>query len=160
MAMSLSVLSLRPTSAQLTPEQKRAIISAPLTSAQKQEITSTLATSIKTAIAKHSQVPGIRQKVLTRVIQCSLIYGVLLEHVSEIEAKNALADASEVTRQVFLQLVEGMPMEDFERIVDAAGQLVVKMDWNDKKQKVLLLRNCKSFNETSEVDDAVSELTY
>jgi hypothetical protein len=137
-----------------------AAVAAQLTPQEKQRVIATLTSEINRAIQKYPSVPEIRDKVVRRVSECAFLFKTLEGASPEPEFKKSLADASDVSREVMVLLAAAMPLDRYKAIVNGAHDSIIQMSKRqDRKELSLLLRNCKSFNELHEIDQAVQELT-
>jgi hypothetical protein len=133
---------------------------AQLTPEEKQRVVATLTSEINRTIQKYQSVPEIRDKVVRRVSECAFLFKTLGGASPDPELKKSLADASDVSLEVMVLLAAAMPMDRYKAIVNGAHDFIIQMSKRqDRKELSLLLRNCKSFNELREIDQAVQELT-
>jgi hypothetical protein len=134
---------------------------AQLTPQEKQRVIATLTSEINRTIQKYQSVPEIHDKVVRRVCECAFLLKTLGNASPDPELKESLAEAADVSFEVMLLLAAAMNMERYKAIVREAHDFVVQMPKRqDRKEASLLLRNCKSFSEVPEIDQAVQELTF
>src|SRR5260370_21106695 len=135
--------------------------STQLTPQEKQWVVTTLTSEINTAIQKQQSVPYLRDKVVRRVSECAFLFKTLGNASPDPALKKSLAEASDVSLEVMVLLAAAMPMDRYKTIVNEAHDSIVQISKRqDRKELSLLLRNCKSFNEVKEIDQAVQELTF
>lgn len=134
---------------------------AQLTPQEKQRVVAALTNEINKAIQKYQSVPDIRDRVVRRMAECAFLLGTMGKSSPDPELKVTLADVSGVSLEVAVYLAKAMEMEHYKALVNAAGDSIALMSKRqDRKELSLLMRNCKSFNEVGEIDQAVQELTF
>jgi hypothetical protein len=105
----------------------------------------------------------LREKVVRRFSECSLMYGALLRLASNAEAKKNYYLAQESTLEVQAAIAQPLPLEREREIEDAAKKSVAKMldelKKHDQKELAPFLRNCKSLNDLKEIDNALRKLS-
>ena len=105
----------------------------------------------------------LREKVVRRFSECSLMYGAASRLASNPEAKKNLFQSQAATAEVESKVSEPLPLEKRREIEEAAVKSVEKMTdtlkKHGEKELVPFLKSCKSLNEVKEISNAVRELS-
>lgn len=105
----------------------------------------------------------LREKLVRRFSECSLMYGALLRLASNAEAKKNYYLAQESTLEVQSAIAQPLPLERQREIEDAAKKSVAKMldelKKHDQKELAPFLRDCKSLNDVKEINNALRKLS-
>ena len=119
--------------------------------------------AINRAIGESKAGAELREKVVRRFSECSLMYGALFRLASNAEAKKNYFQAQEATMEVQSIIAQPLQLERSREIEDAAKKSVAKLlddlKKNDQKELAPFLRSCKSLNELKEVNKALRELS-
>ena len=119
--------------------------------------------AINRAIEESKGGVELREKVVRRFTECSLMYGALLRLASNAEAKKSYFQSQESTMEVQSAIAQPVPSERYRQIEDAAKKSVAKMldelKRHDQKELAPFLRNCKSLNELKEINNALRKLS-
>jgi len=119
--------------------------------------------AINRAIEESKGGVELREKVVRRFSECSLMYGALFKLASNTEAKKNYFQAQGSTMEVQSVIAQPLRLERYKEIEDAAEKSVAKMldvlKRHGQKELVPFLRNCKSFNELKEINNALRELS-
>jgi len=122
-----------------------------------------VASAINRAIEENKRGVELREKVVRRFSECSLMYGALFKLASSSEAKKSYFQAQEATLEVQSIVAQPLPLERYKEIEDVAKGSVTKMldalKRHDEKELAPFLRNCKSLNELKEINNALRELS-
>ena len=119
--------------------------------------------TINSAIEKSKEAVELREKVVLRFSECSLMYGGLSTLTSNAEAKKNYVRAQVATMEVESTIAKPLQSEKRLEIEEAARRSVAMMLRAIKKQgdKEVgpLLKNCKALNDLKEVNNALRELS-
>jgi len=135
--------------AQLTDDDRWAVI----------DVTSALSRAIEESKGDVE----LREKVVRRLSECSLMYGALFKLATKTETRKSYFQAQLSTLEVESTIAQPLPLEKYNEIVDAAKKSVAKMSDDLKghreKELVPFLRSCKSLNDVKEIKNALRELS-
>jgi hypothetical protein len=135
--------------AQLTDDDRWAVI----------DVTSALSRAIEESKGDVE----LREKVVRRLSECSLMYGALFKLASKTEAKKSYFQAQLSTLEVESTIAQPLPSERYNQVIDAAKKSVAKMsdDLKQHREKELVpfLKSCKSLNDLKEIKNALRELS-
>jgi hypothetical protein len=119
--------------------------------------------AIDRAIEKSKGGVELREKVVRRFSECSLMYGALFKLASNTEAKKNYFHAQEATLEVQSTIAQPLQLERYKEIEEGAKKSVAKkldvMKRNGEKELAPFLRSCKTLNELKEVNNALRELS-
>jgi hypothetical protein len=119
--------------------------------------------AINRAIEESKAGVELREKVVRRFSECSLMYGALFRLASNAEARKNYFQAEAATMEVQSMIAQQLQFERYREIEDVAKKSVAKMldvlKRHGEKELVPFLRKCKSFNELKEINNAVRELS-
>ena len=119
--------------------------------------------AINSAIEKSKDGVELREKVVRRFSECSLMYGALFKLASNTEAKKNYFHAQEATLEVQSTIAQPLQLERYKEIEEGAKKSVARMldvmKRNGEKELAPFFRSCKSLNELKEVNNAVRELS-
>ena len=105
----------------------------------------------------------LRENVVRRFSECSLMYGALSNLATNAEAKKSYFQAEVSTMEVQSVIAEPLQLDRYKEIMDLAKTPVAKLlndlKKHDEKELAPFLKNCKSFNEVKEINNAVRELS-
>ena len=119
--------------------------------------------AINTAIDESKEGVELREKVVRRFSECSLMYGGLATMASNAEVKKNYVQAQMATMEIEstiakpLQSQKRLELEEAARISVATMLRALKA--KDDKQVRSLLRNCKAINDLKEMKNALRELS-
>ena len=140
---------------------------AQVTKQEKFDIVTKTTSEINRAIKNHRGGNELREKVVRRLAECSFLYSDMVRYGDKSQAapdkeiKAKVADASEISSEVMISLAAGFDLDRYKELLRSANDTLRKMnERQDKKQLFLVLRNCKSFFEADEIEDAVIELMF
>jgi hypothetical protein len=119
--------------------------------------------AIDGAIEKSKGGVELREKVVRRFSECSLMYGALFKLASNTEAKKNYFHAQEATMEVQSAIAQPLQSERSKEIEESAKKSVAKMldvvKRNGEKELTPFFRSCKSLNELKEINNALRELS-
>ncbi|MGO8914058.1 MAG: hypothetical protein ACLQDM_32725 [Bradyrhizobium sp.] len=119
--------------------------------------------AINRAIEESKGGVELREKVVRRFSECSLMYGALFRLATNTEAKKSYFRAQLSTMEVQSTIAQQLSLEKYKEIVDVAKNSVAKMlddlKRHDEKELAPFLRNCKSFNDLKGINNAIRELS-
>ena len=134
--------------------------SAELTKQEIQRIAPKLSAAINRVIEKHQGGIELREKAIRRLSECSTITGIMSKQKGDAETNARLWSFANLYLEVSVLLASEISLDRYKQIVDVAHDTVMKMpERNDKKELFLLLKNCKSFTDPEEIENALMELT-
>ena len=119
--------------------------------------------AINNAIEERKESPELREKVVRRFSECSLMYGGLSTFSSDAEAKKNYLQSQVATMEIEstiakpLQSQKRLELEEAARISVATMLRALKA--KDDKQVRSLLKNCKAINDLKEMKSALRELS-
>jgi hypothetical protein len=119
--------------------------------------------AINGAIEESKEGDELREKVVRRFSECSLMYGGLSTLASNAEAKKNYVQAQVATMEVEstvakpLQSQKRLELEEAARKSVAVMLRAIKAQGN--KEVAPLLRNCKALNDVKEIKNALRELS-
>jgi hypothetical protein len=104
----------------------------------------------------------LREKLVRRLSECSLMYGGLSTLTSNVEAKKSYVQAQEATMEVETALAKPLKSEKRLELEESARRSVALMlrtvkAQGDKEVKPLL-KNCKALNDLNEIQTGLREL--
>jgi hypothetical protein len=118
---------------------------------------------INTALGESKEGVELREKVVRRFAECSLMYGGLATLASNAEAKKNYVQAQLATMEIEsrisgpLQSEKRLGLEEAARTSVATVLRALKAQGG--KEVAPLLKSCKSFNDVNEVSNAMRELS-
>jgi len=119
--------------------------------------------ALRRAIEEDKGGAELREKVVRRLSECSLMYGAFFKLASNAAAKKSYFQAQLSTLEVEAVIAQPLSSERYNVIVDAAKKSVAKMSEvlkrHGEKELVPFLKNCKSLNEVKEINNALRELS-
>jgi len=119
--------------------------------------------AINRAIEQSKGGVELREKVVRRFSECSLMYGALFRLASHAEAKKNYLQSQLSTMEVQSTIGQPLQLEKYKEIEDVAKKSVAKMldvlKRRGEKELGPFLRNCKSLNELKEINNALRELS-
>jgi hypothetical protein len=120
-------------------------------------------TAINGAIEESKESVELREKVVRRFSECSLMYGGLSTLASTAEAKKDYVQAQVATMEVESTIAKPLQSEKRLEIEEAARKSVAlmlrAMKAQGNKEVGPLLRNCKALNDLKEIKNALRELS-
>jgi hypothetical protein len=120
--------------------------------------------SINSAIEESKEGVALREKVVRRFAECSLMYGGLSTLASHAEAKKNYVQAQLATMEVESTIAKPLQSEKRLEIEEAARKSVALMlraiNVQGDKEVGPLLRNCKALNDLKEIKNALRELSH
>jgi hypothetical protein len=118
--------------------------------------------AINSAIEESKEGVELREKVVRRFSECSLMYGGLSTLASNAEAKKNYVQAQAATMEVEWTIAKPLQQEKRLEIEGAARTSVAMMlrarSMQGDKEVGPLLRNCKALNDLKEIKNALREL--
>ncbi len=119
--------------------------------------------AINGAIAESSEGVELREKLVRRFSECSLMYGGLSTLASNADAKKNYVQAQIATMEVEATIARPLPPEKRLEIEGAARKSVAimlrAMKGQGDKEVGPLLRNCKALNDLKEIKNALRGLS-
>jgi hypothetical protein len=119
--------------------------------------------AINSAIEQSKEGVELREKVVRRFSECSLIYGGLSTLASSAEAKKNYVQAQTATMEVESTIAKPLQSEKRLEIEEAArasvAMMLRAMKVQGNKEVGPLLKNCKALNELNEIKNALRELS-
>ena len=119
--------------------------------------------AINSAIEESKEGVELREKVVRRFSECSLMYGGLSTLVSNAEAKKNYVQSQAATMEVESTIAKLLQSEKRLEIEEAARKSVAMMlgalNVQGDKEVGPLLRNCKALNDMKEIKNALRELS-
>jgi hypothetical protein len=121
-------------------------------------------TAIDSAIEESRESVQLREKVVRRFSECSLMYGGLSTLASNAEAKKNYVQAQVATMAIEATIAKPLQSEKRLELEGAARKSVATMlramkAQGDKEVRPLL-RNCKALNDLKEIKNALQELSF
>ena len=117
---------------------------------------------INNAIDENKEVADLREKVVRRISECSLMYGGLSTLTANVESRKSYVRAQEATMEVESTIAK--PLQQAKRLeLEVAAQKSVAlmlrgMKAQGEKEIGPLLKSCKALNDLNEIKTAVQEL--
>jgi hypothetical protein len=120
--------------------------------------------AINSAIEERKEGVELREKVVRRFSECSLMYGGLSTLSSNAEAKKNYVQSQTATMQIESTIAKPLQSEKRLELEEAARKSVAMMlralkDKKDDKEARSLLKNCKALNDFKEIKNALRELS-
>ena len=119
--------------------------------------------AINNAIEESREADALREKVVRRISECSLMYGGLSTLTSNPEAKKSYVQAQEGTMEVESTIAKPLQTQKRLELEEAARQSVALMlrgiKTKGEKEVGPLLKNCKALNNLNELKAALQELS-
>jgi hypothetical protein len=135
--------------------------SSQLTAQERQQAVATLTREINNSIQKQMNFPYLRDKVVRRVVECAFLFKTLEDASPDPEVKKSLAGASDLLQEVAVLVAAAIPTDRYKEIIDAGRYSIVQISKHQyRRERLFLLRSCKSFNDLNGIDWAVQELTF
>jgi hypothetical protein len=120
-------------------------------------------TTINGAIEESIEPVGLREKVVRRISECSLMYGGLSTLASSAEARKSYVKAQEATMEVESAIAKPLKPEKRLELEEAARRSVALLLRTVKaqgdKEVGPLLKSCKALNDLTEIKGALRELS-
>jgi hypothetical protein len=119
--------------------------------------------ALNNAINESKESDALREKVVRRISECSLMYGGLSTLTSNPESKKSYIQAQEGTMEVEATIAKPLQNQKRLELEEAARQSVATMLRGIKKEGEKevgpLLKNCKALNDFNEMKSALQELS-
>jgi hypothetical protein len=119
--------------------------------------------AINSAIEESKERVELREKVVRRFSECSLMYGGLSTVASNVEAKKNYVLAQTATMEVESTIAKPLQSEKRLELEEAARKSVAMMlrvlNVQGDKEVGPLLRNCKALNDLKEIKNALRQLS-
>jgi hypothetical protein len=120
--------------------------------------------TINRAIDESNAGTELREKLVRRFSQCSLMYGGLSTLATNADAKKGYVQAQLATMEIESTVAKPLPTEKRVEIEEAALKSVGVMlralkAQNDNKEVGSFLKSCKSLNDMREINNAVQEIS-
>jgi hypothetical protein len=120
---------------------------------------------INTAIEESKEGDELREKVVRRFSECSLMYGGLSTLASNVEAKKNYVQAQLATMEVEATIAKQLQSEkkrlELEEAARASVAMVLRsIKAQGNKEVGPLLKNCKALNDLKEIKNALRELSF
>jgi hypothetical protein len=119
--------------------------------------------AINSAIQQSNEGVELREKIVHRFSECSLMYGGLSTLASDAEAKKNYVQAQRATMEVEGAVAKPLQKEKRLEIEEDARKSVALMLRTVKgqgtKEVAPLLKNCKALNDLREINNALRELS-
>ncbi len=119
--------------------------------------------AINIALGENKDSSELREKVVRRFAECSLVYGGLATMASRADAKKNYVQAQLATMEIESRISGPLQPEKRLGLEEAARSSVATMLRSVKAQgdKAVgpLLKSCKSFNDVKEVNNALQEIS-
>ncbi len=148
--------------------------SAQLSIQEKQRIASTIAAEINRAIDQHQKERvALREKVISRLIQCGSLFATMAKQLDDpeakkriqdvVEAKERIQDVAAISYDLSARVSEGVTLNRFKEIGNAAQKFIkekfaAKRTRDSEREMDMLFINCKSFHQLETVSGAVAAL--
>ena len=120
--------------------------------------------ALNSAIDESNESAELREKVVRRISECSLMYGGLSTLTSNAEAKKNYVQAQEATMEVESTIAKPLQSAKRLELEEAARRSVALMLRGVKAQgdKEIgpLLKNCKALNDLKEIKKALQEISF
>ena len=120
--------------------------------------------ALNTAIDESSESAELREKVVRRFSECSLMYGGLSTLTSNAEVKKSYVQAQQATMEVESTIAKPLQQAKRLELEEAARRSVALMLRGVKaqgdKEVGPLLKNCKALNEANEMKKAMQEISF
>lgn len=118
--------------------------------------------ALNNAIEENNQSAELREKLVRRFSECSLMYGGLSTLTSNVEARKSYVQAQEATMEVESAIAKPLKSEKRLELEEAARRSVALMLRTVKaqgdKEVGPLLKNCKALNDLNEIKTGLREL--
>ena len=118
--------------------------------------------ALNNAIEESNEGVGLREKLVRRFSECSLMYGGLSTLTSNVEAKKSYIQAQEATMEVESAIAKPLKSEKRLELEESARKSVALMLRTVKaqgdKEVGPLLKNCKALNDLNEIRSGLREL--
>jgi flagellar basal body-associated protein FliL len=120
---------------------------------------------INSAIEESKEGDELREKVVRRFSECSLMYGGLSTLASNVEAKKNYVQAQLATMEVEATIAKQLQSEkkrlELEEAARASVAMVLRsIKAQGNKEVGPLLKNCKALNDLKEIKNALQELSF
>jgi hypothetical protein len=119
--------------------------------------------AINSAIEESKESVELREKVVRRISECSLMYGGLSTLTSNAEAKKNYVQAQEATMEVESKIAKPLQSGKRLELEEAARRSVALMlraiKAQGEKEVGPLLKSCKALNDVREIKNALRELS-
>lgn len=121
--------------------------------------------AIDRAIEESKESVELREKVVRRFSECSLIYGGLSTLASDAEAKKSFVQAQRATMEI--EAAIGKPLQSARRVeleetaLRSVGFMLRLINaQHNSKEAAPLLKNCKALNDSKEIRNALREISF
>lgn len=118
--------------------------------------------ALNNAIEESNEGVALREKLVRRFSECSLMYGGLSTLTSNAEARKSYIQAQEATMEVESAIAKPLPSAKRLELEESARRSVALMLRTVKaqgdKEVGPLLKNCKALNELNEIKNGLREL--
>jgi hypothetical protein len=119
--------------------------------------------AINSAIEERKDSVELREKVVRRFSECSLMYGGLSTFSSDAEAKKNYLQSQTATMEIESTIAKPLQSQKRLELEEAARMSVATMlralKAKDDKEVRSLLKNCKAINDLKEMKNALRELS-
>jgi hypothetical protein len=119
--------------------------------------------AINSAIEESNRAAELREKVVRRISECSLMYGGLSTLASNVDAKKSYVKAQEATMEVEAGIAKPLQREKRLELEETARNSVAFMlrarSVQGDKEIGPLLKSCKALNDLKEIKHALRELS-
>ena len=119
--------------------------------------------ALNNAIGESGQSAELREKLVRRFSECSLMYGGLSTLTSNVEARKSYVQAQEATMEVESAIAKPLKSEKRLELEESARRSVALMLRTVKaqgdKEVGPLLKNCKALNDLNEMKTGLQELS-
>jgi hypothetical protein len=118
--------------------------------------------AINSAIEESKQAVELREKVVRRFSECSLVYGGLSTLASSAEAKQSYVQAQTATMEVESTIAKPLQSQKRLELEEAARKSVAltlrTVQAQGNKEVAPLLKSCKALNDLKQIKNALREL--
>jgi hypothetical protein len=118
--------------------------------------------AINGAIEESKEGAELRERLVRRFSECSLMYGGLSTLTANVEAKKSYVQAQEATMEVEAAIAKPLPSDKRLELEETARRSVAFLLRNIKaqgeKEVGPLLKNCKALNDLNEIKTGLREL--
>jgi hypothetical protein len=122
-----------------------------------------LTNAINRAIDEKSAGPELREKLVSRFAECSLMYGGLSTLTSNADAKKSYVQAQLATMEIESTVAKPLQNDKRLELEDAAlksvGVRLRAVKARDDKDLAPFLKSCKSLNDVREINNVVREIS-
>jgi hypothetical protein len=122
-----------------------------------------LTNAINRAIDESNAGTGLREKLVSRFAECSLMYGGLSTLTSNVDAKKSYVQAQLATMEIESTVAKPLQNDKRLELEDAAlksvGVRLRAVKARDDKDLAPFLKSCKSLNDVREINNVVREIS-